>query len=93
MKIKKVINNNILCVVDSCGCEWIGAGRGIGFGRHRGENIDESRIERRYRMEDKGTQKSLRELVEKIPAEHLALTQELIAQIKEQLPRSSTNPS
>ena len=87
MKIKKVINNNILCVVDSHGCEWIVAGRGIGFGRHRGENIDESRIERRYRMEDKGTQKSLRELVEKIPAEHLALTQELIAQIKEQIPQ------
>ena len=87
MKIKKVINNNILCVVDSHGCEWIVAGRGIGFGRHRGENIDESRIERRYRMEDKGAQKSLRELVEKIPAEHLALTQELIAQIKEQLPQ------
>ena len=87
MKIKKVINNNILCVVDSHGCEWIVAGRGIGFGRHRGENIDESRIERRYRMEDKGAQKSLRELVEKIPAEHLALTQELIAQIKEQIPQ------
>ena len=87
MKIKKVINNNILCVVDSHGCEWIVAGRGIGFGRHRGENIDESRIERRYRMEDKGAQKSLRELVEKIPAEHLALTQELIAQIREQIPQ------
>ena len=87
MKIKKVINNNILCVVDSHGCEWIVTGRGIGFGHHRGESIDESRIERRYRMEDKGAQKSLRELVEKIPAEHLALTQELIAQIKEQLPQ------
>ena len=73
--------------MDSHGCEWIVAGRGIGFGRHRGENIDESRIERRYRMEDKGAQKSLRELVEKIPSEHLTLTQELIAQIKEQLPQ------
>ena len=87
MKIKKVINNNILCVVDSHGCEWIVTGRGIGFGRHRGETIDESRIERTYRMEDKGAQKSLRELVEKIPAEHLALTQELIAQIREQIPQ------
>ena len=85
MKIKKVINNNILCVVDSHGCEWIVTGRGIGFGHHRGESINESRIERRYRMEDKGAQKSLRELVEKIPAEHLALTQELITHIKQQI--------
>ena len=85
MKIKKVINNNILCVVDEHGCEWIVTGRGIGFGRHRGENLDEGLIERSYRMEDKGAQKSLRELVEKIPAEHLELTQELITHIKQQI--------
>ena len=87
MKIKKVINNNILCVVDVRGCERIVAGRGIGFGRHRGESLDERLIERSYRMEDKGAQKSLRELVEKIPAEHLELTQELIAHIREQIPQ------
>ena len=87
MKIKKVINNNILCVVDERGCERIVTGRGIGFGRHRGENLDERLIERSYRMEDKGAQRGLRELVEKIPAEHLELTQELIAHIKEQLPQ------
>ena len=88
MKIKKVINNNILCVVDDCGCERIVTGRGIGFGRHRGENLDEGLIERSYRMEDKGAQRGLRELAEKIPAEHLALTQELITDIKAQIPQT-----
>ena len=87
MKIKKVINNNILCVVDSRGCERIVTGRGIGFGRHRGETIDEGAVERSYRMEDKGAQKNLRELVEKIPTEHLDLTQELIADIRQQIPQ------
>ena len=87
MKIKKVINNNILCVVEDHGCELIVTGRGIGFGRHRGETVDPATVERTYRMEDKGAQRSLRELVEKIPAEHLALTQELIADIKAQIPQ------
>ena len=87
MKIKKVINNNILCVVDSHGCERIVTGRGIGFGRHRGETLDEALIERSYRMEDKDAQRSLRDLVEKIPVEHLALTQELIGTIKNQIPQ------
>ncbi len=87
MKIKKIINNNILCVVDERGCELIVTGRGIGFGRHRGEIVDPATVERSYRMEDKGAQKSLRELVEKIPTEHLALTQELIADIKAQIPQ------
>lgn len=87
MKIKKVINNNILCVVDEHGCELIVTGKGLGFGRHRGETIDPGLVERTYRMEDKGAQRSLRELVEKIPAEHLALTQQLIADIKGQIPQ------
>ena len=87
MKIKKIINNNVLCVVDQRGCELIVTGRGIGFGRHRGETIDEGLIERRYRMEDKDRQRSLRELVEKIPVEHLDLTESLIAHIKTQIPQ------
>ena len=52
MRIKKIINNNILCTVDEKGNELIVTGRGIGFGRHRGETIDTSLIERTYRMEE-----------------------------------------
>lgn len=87
MKIKKVINNNILCTVDEKGNELIVTGRGIGFQRHRGETIDTALIERTYRMEEKDGQRKLRELVEKIPIEHLDLTEELIVHIKEQIPQ------
>ena len=87
MKIKKIINNNVLCVVDEHGCEHIVTGRGIGFGRHRGETIDASLVERSYRMEEKSSQRGLRELVEKIPVEHLELTQQLIAHIRSQIPQ------
>ena len=87
MKIKKIINNNILCAVDDRGDELIVTGRGIGFQRHRGEVIDISRIERTYRMEEKTGQRKLRELVEKIPIEHLSLTEELIKHITSQIPQ------
>ena len=87
MKIKKIINNNILCAVDDRGNELIVTGRGIGFQRHRGEVIDISRIERTYRMEEKTGQRELRELVEKIPIEHLSLTEELIKHITSQIPQ------
>ena len=87
MRIKKLINNNILCVIDEKGNEMIVTGRGIGFGRHRGEIIDSSLVERTYRMEEKNGQKKLRELVEKIPLEHLTLTESLIEQIKSQIPQ------
>ena len=67
MRIKKIINNNILCAVDDKGNELIVTGRGIGFQRHRGEIIDPAVVERTYRMEEKTGQRKLRELVEKIP--------------------------
>ena len=87
MKIKKIINNNILCAVDDKGNELIVTGRGIGFQRHRGETIDTALIERTYRMEEKTGQRKLRELVEKIPIEHLSLTEELIKHITSQIPQ------
>ena len=83
--IKKIINNNILCAVDEKGNELIVTGKGIGFQRHRGESIDPSTIERTYRMEEQAEQRKLRELMEKIPLEHLALTERLIACFKEQI--------
>lgn len=87
MRIKKLINNNILCVVDEKGNELIVTGRGIGFQRHRGEILDPALVERSYRMEEKTEQKKLRELVEKIPMEHLTLTESLIDHIKTQIPQ------
>ena len=87
MRIKKIINNNILCAVDDKGNELIVTGRGIGFQRHRGETIDTALIERTYRMEEKTGQRKLRELVEKIPIEHLSLTEELIKHITSQIPQ------
>lgn len=82
MRIKKVINNNILCVVDDKGSELIVTGRGLGFGRKVGQRVDPSSVEKVYRMEDKAEQRRLRELVEQIPLEHLDLTEAMIAEIK-----------
>ena len=82
VQIKKVINNNILCVVDDKGSELIVTGRGLGFGRKIGQRIDPADVEKTYRMEDKAEQRRLRELVEQIPLEHLSLTQDLIREIK-----------
>ena len=82
MRIKKVINNNILCVVDDRGSEMIVTGKGLGFKRKIGERVDPALFEKTYHMEDKAEQRKLRELCEQIPIEHLKLTQDLIEYIK-----------
>lgn len=53
MRIKKVINNNILCVVDDNGNELIVTGKGIGYKRLAGEEVDPDQIEKIYRKEEK----------------------------------------
>lgn len=85
MKVKKVINNNIICAIDRKGNEMIVTGRGLGFQKRTGELIDESKIEKIYRMESKQGQRRLRELVQQIPIENLELTEQLIAEIKKQV--------
>ena len=85
MRIKKVINNNILCVIDEKGCESIVTGRGLGFGRKVGQFVDPAAVEKTYRMEDKAGQRRLRELVEQIPLDHLQLTEELLAGIRAEI--------
>ncbi|MEE0800350.1 MAG: PRD domain-containing protein [Gemmiger sp.] len=82
MRIKKVINNNVLCVIDEKGSEMIVTGRGLGFGRKTGQFVDPGAVEKVYRMEDKAGQRRLRELVEQIPLEHLRLTEEMISEIR-----------
>lgn len=85
MRVKKVINNNILCVVDDSGSEMIVTGKGLGFKRKIGEHVDPALFEKTYHMEAKTDQRKLRELVEQIPIEHLKLTQDLIEYIKGQI--------
>lgn len=87
MRIKKVINNNILCVIDEKGNEMIVTGRGLGFGRKVAQFVDPAQVEKVYRMEGKSGQRRLRELVEQIPLEHLDLTEDMIAEIKAAIPQ------
>lgn len=82
MRVKKVINNNILCVIDEKGNEMIVTGKGVGFGRKVAQFVDPAQVEKVYRMEDKTGQRRLRELVEQIPIEHLDLTEAMIAEIR-----------
>ncbi len=85
MRVKKVINNSILSVIDEKGNEMIVTGKGIGFKRKTGEFVDETLVEKVYHMEDKAEQRRLRELVAQIPLEHLKFTEACIEEIKSQI--------
>ncbi len=87
LRIKKVINNNVLCVIDDNNHELIVTGKGLGFQHKTGEFIDPGLVEKTYRMETRDDQRKLRELVGQIPIEHLVLTQELVEHIRGEIPQ------
>lgn len=78
MKVFKVINNNIVLIKDENGRETIAIGRGIGFGRKRGSEIDEKKIEKRFVMDTEEQVNQFTELVKNISREYLNITIEII---------------
>ena len=55
MQIIKVINNNVISSEDDKGKEIIVMGKGIGFGKKAGEEIDETKIEKVFSLPDEST--------------------------------------
>lgn len=85
MNIQKIINNNVISAVDEKNEEVVVMGRGIGFKAHVGDEIDETRIEKVFRIENETISKQFQEILENIPLEHMQLTAEIISKAKEVL--------
>ncbi len=77
MKIDKVINNNLVRSYKD-GKEVLVMGKGLGFKRQRGEEIDSSQIERIYAIEQSEGRSHLEALLKDIPYSYLKATNEIV---------------
>ncbi len=82
MKIEKIINNNIVSTKDSDGNELIVMGCGLGFGKKLGQMIDQSKIEKIYKLDNKDSLEQFKELLKKLPMEYVQVSNEIIAYAK-----------
>ncbi len=73
VKIIRVLNTNAVVSVDSQGMELIMTGPGIGFKKRKGENIDQSLVDKTYHLENKEESKRLQEVVKEISEEYLGI--------------------
>lgn len=83
-KIVKVVNNNVLIVLDEKGDEAVAMGKGIGFQQKSGESIPYSRIEKTFVLSKKELNNKLQQLVSILPAEHFILSEKIIQMVKSQ---------
>ncbi len=90
-KIKKVVNNNIVCATDDNGEEVILRGLGIGFSKKANEIVAEEAIEKVYRMDGAKSMNKLQELLEEIPLSYVEVCTDIIDHAKEVLNRRLNN--
>ena len=78
MRIKKVINNNVVSAYDKDDVEVVLMGKGIGFHKLPGQAANEGNIEKVFRMEDQKQLYELEELFSDTPTDHIKITIESI---------------
>ncbi|GGJ69112.1 beta-glucoside operon transcriptional antiterminator [Anoxybacillus voinovskiensis] len=84
MKIAKVINNNVISVIEN-GKELVVMGRGIAFQKRSGDEVDETRIEKVFKLDNKDLISKFKELLYEVPTEYIRITEEIIKYAKEEL--------
>lgn len=81
MIYKKRLNNNAVVAIDHK-MEKILTGRGIGFQITEGSEVDESKIEKIFSLNDPTMNRKLQELCVTIPVEHVVLAEDIVSYAK-----------
>ncbi|MBY8911917.1 PRD domain-containing protein [Bacillus sp. YC2] len=85
MKIAKIINNNVISVINEGERELVIMGRGIAFQKKTGDPVDETRIEKIFTLDNKDVSEKFKTLLYDIPLENMEVSEEIISYAKMQL--------
>jgi len=88
LTIAKVLNNNIAIVVDDAGQDCIAMGKGLAFGRRRGDTLEESSVERLFTQHVPELTRRLAGLTGLIPEEYFEVAQNIVEHARLRLGRS-----
>lgn len=81
-RIQKVLNNNVLIILDEKDEETVAMGRGIGFQKKAGETVSYGRIEKTFVLSEEKLNTKLRKLLSVLPTEHFILSEKIIEHVK-----------
>ncbi|MGE6631885.1 BglG family transcription antiterminator LicT [Bacillus sp. NPDC077027] len=87
MRIQKVLNNNVISVLDELGKEIVVMGRGIAFQKRQGDPVDEALIDKVFRLEDHSVHERMKLLLQEVPYDVVKVTEEIIEHASSKLDR------
>ncbi|MEK0400263.1 PRD domain-containing protein [Streptococcus suis] len=85
MQIDKVYNNNVVQVIDDQGSELIVMGKGLGFQKKAGEQVDVSKIEKTFVLQNDNQLQDLANLYLTMQADELEVVNRIIGLAEEVL--------
>lgn len=85
MEVVKTINNNIVISLDENQREVIVMGRGLGFKKKPGDEIDETAVEKVFTIKDQKSNTNFQKLADEVPMERIQITDEIITYAKNSL--------
>lgn len=85
MIIHKILNNNVIVILNENKEEQVVMGRGLAFKKRVGDEIDENIVDKVFSLSDKNMTNKLQELLKNLPLEYIELSDEIIKYAKLQL--------
>lgn len=82
MQIHKILNNNVIVVLDEDNREQVVMGRGLAFKKKCGDDIDRTQIDKVFTMNNPDTSNKFQELVANIPMDYMLLVENIITYAK-----------
>lgn len=93
MMIDRVINNNIVSVIEKSGEEIIVMGTGIGFKGRPGMLVDEKKISKIFRLDKPDQTKLFQDIIKNMPMEYVQLSSDIISYAEDGIIQSKLNRS
>lgn len=92
MIIEKILNNNVVITVDpKTRGEKILMGNGLAFKKKIGQEVEESKIEKIFIMDNPNDSDKFKKLIEEIPIEIIHITGDIVKKAEEKLKRKLDN--
>ncbi|MCR1951133.1 PRD domain-containing protein [Clostridium sp. DSM 100503] len=85
MLINKVLNNNVITIINENNEESVVMGRGIAFQKKKGDEVDKEKVDKVFVLRNKSINDKLIALVNDIPVENLEIAEEVIKYAEEKL--------
>ncbi|WP_436859085.1 BglG family transcription antiterminator LicT [Citrobacter tructae] len=85
MNITKVLNNNVVVVIDANNNELVLIGRGLGFHKKAGDTVDARLIEKKFSLKNGEMSDRIGELLEELPQDIIAIAEKIIDLAKQKL--------